>query len=181
MLAFLKYLIQLILSPLNGWDDLAEHNPDPEELLRRGLFPMMGVAAATEFLAFAYSSGVKIAAVLIAAVGDFGAYFVSVYIARLLFETYFERLCGTQLDRHRANLLIVSGIGLMVLFRIIANCLPWQLIILQLLPVYVVLVLSRATTFMSIPKRSEMRFLGLSAGALVGVPLIIYYLIFAII
>jgi len=52
MFAFLKYLIQLLLSPSHGWEDLETRDPDPEEMTRSGLYPLMGIAAATEFLSF---------------------------------------------------------------------------------------------------------------------------------
>lgn len=54
MLQYLKYLFQLLLSPGLGWEDIEHTDPDPEELTRKGLYPLMGLAAATEFLAFFY-------------------------------------------------------------------------------------------------------------------------------
>ena len=48
MLTLLRYIIQLILSPQNGWDDIADTNPDPDTLLRKGVYPLLGIAAVTE-------------------------------------------------------------------------------------------------------------------------------------
>ncbi|MDE5628351.1 MAG: hypothetical protein K2I69_02200 [Muribaculaceae bacterium] len=181
MLTYLKYLIQLILSPQRGWDDIAETNPDPEELLRTGLYPLMGLTAATEFLGLAYHHGKSLAEVLVGAVGDFGAYFISIFIAKLIFELYLESFCHVEHDRRRSFSLIIFGIGLMVLFQLLRNCLPWNLLILKFLPVYVILVLSKANKFMGAGKNDEMRLLGLSSAAIVGAPMLIYYIIFAII
>ena len=50
MLTLLKYIIQLIVSPKNGWDDIADKNPDPEILLTKGVYPLLGIASAPMFL-----------------------------------------------------------------------------------------------------------------------------------
>ena len=43
MLTLLRYIIQLILSPKNGWEDLAQTNPDPDVLLTKGVYPLLGI------------------------------------------------------------------------------------------------------------------------------------------
>ncbi len=84
-------------------------------------------------------------------------------------------------DIRKASTLTVTGLGMMVLFQVFSNCLPWNLIFLKFLPIYVVLVLYKAAHYMNIRRNDEMRFLGITAGALVGVPLLIYYLLYFII
>ena len=181
MLAYLKYLIQLILAPGSGWEDLEKRNPDPEEMLRRGLYPLLGIAAITEFLAFFYQRHITLAEVLVRAIADFGAYFISIFIAKLIFELYLGRLTSVQPDNRRVMLMTVCGMGLMVLIQILSNCLPWNLVLLKFLPVYVVLVLYKAVPYIGVNKDSELRFIGLSAAAIVAVPLAIYYLLYLII
>ena len=181
MLDYLKYLIQLILAPGSGWEDLEKRNPDPEEMLRRGLYPLLGIAAITEFLAFFYQRHITLAEVLVRAIADFGAYFISIFIAKLIFELYLGRLPSVQPDNRRVMLMTVCGMGLMVLIQILSNCLPWNLVLLKFLPVYVVLVLYKAVPYIGVNKDSELRFIGLSAAAIVAVPLAIYYLLYLII
>ena len=85
MLTFLKYLIQLILAPGHGWEDICKENPDPDRLLRSGLYPLLGVAAATEALALIYDREATVAGVLIHAISDFGAYFIAIFICYNVF------------------------------------------------------------------------------------------------
>lgn len=182
MLSFLKYLIQLILSPSNGWEDISEREPDPEVLTRTGLYPLMGAAAATEFLAFFYERHAHLAAVLVRAVADFGAYFVSIFIAKLIFDYYLSPLTAKgHYDGRRASAVTVFGLGLMVLIQIIGNCLPWSIILMRFLPFYVMLVLYKSAAFMEVKRGCEMKYLLVSAGAVVAVPLVIYYLLYFII
>ncbi len=181
MLTFFKYLIQLILSPSNGWEDLAKQNPDPEESLRTGLYPLMGVSAASEFLALLYGRGASMLHVVSAAITDFGAYFLAIFIARLGFDLSLSKVCDEIPEQRRVNNFINVSLGLMVLFQIIDNCIPWNLMLLKFLPLYVVLVISKGTGYMNIRKRDDMRFLSIAAGLIVAVPLVIYYFIYLLI
>lgn len=47
MLEFLKNILQLILSPGNGWEDLSHSKTEPETMLSKGLYPLLGVMALT--------------------------------------------------------------------------------------------------------------------------------------
>ena len=115
------------------------------------------------------------------AIGDFGAYFVSVFIARLIFELYLGRVTADKPDMRRVNTMTVCGLGMMVLFQIITNCLPWNLVLLKFLPFYVVPVLYMAIQYIGVARNCELRFTGIASGAIVGVPLVIYYLLYLLI
>lgn len=181
MLKLLKYILQLILAPGSGWADIRRQNPNPHELLQNGLMPLLGIAAMTEFLAFAYVRHATLATVLMRAVAVFGAYFIAVFVARLIFELYLNRFTISEPDTRRMENFTICGIGIMVLFQIVTNCVPWNLVFLKFLPVYVVLVLYKASRFMGVRKNKELRFTGLSAIAIVVLPLLVYYLLVLII
>ena len=181
MLTFLKYLLQLILAPKNGWDDIAERNPDAHQWLTKGLYPLMALSAATEFLSLAYDRDASLLQVVSAAITDFGAYFLAIFIARLILDLTIDRVTDEAPDRKRIDIFIIASTGLMVLFQIIDNCLPWHLMLLKFLPLYVVLVISKAFRFMNIRKRDEMSFLTTASLLIVAVPLGIYYLIYLLI
>lgn len=181
MLRFIKYIFQLLLSPSHGWEDIEKEQPDPEELLRAGLYPLMGIAAATEFLAFAWHRHIELAEVLMRALADFGTYFVSVFIAKLIFELYLKKVTAEAPDERRSFTLIVLGIGLMVLIQIIDNCIPWNMVVLKFLPLYAVLVIYKASGFIGVRQDDELRFMGIAAGVIVVVPLLIYNLFYLLI
>ena len=181
MFRFLKYMIQLILSPRQGWIDLKDSDPDPDELLSQGFYPLLGIAAVSDFLALCNERSATLAVVLMRALGDFGAYFVSVFIARLIFELYLGTVTTDKPDMRRANTMTVCGIGILVLFQILDNCMPWNLVLLKFLPFYVVLVLYMAIPYIGVARNSELRFTGIASGAIVGVPLVIYYLLYLLI
>lgn len=175
-------MLELILSPGEGWKDVAVDNEDSYYLTRSGLYPLMLLAAASEFMAFVYQRHVMLGDVIIDAILDFGAYFVAIFVARLIFEMYVGRLTADgKVNKERSQNLIVIGMGLMVLIRIICNLLPWNLVLLQFMPLYVVLVLYKAIPYMNIGKEHELGFVAVSSAAIVGVPLLIYNLLYLVI
>lgn len=180
MFDFIKYILQLLLSPARGWDDIAAEKPSAADMLRRGLYPLLAIAAVTEFLALIWERDVSFVSVLIRSIVDFGAYFISIFVARLLFEMYFPAMTGEEPDRQRISLFIVFSLGIMVVFQIIDNVLPWDIVFLRFLPLYAVLVIYKAEDYLHVTEQSQMRFLLLGAGATVGVPLLIYYLLLLI-
>lgn len=181
MLLFLKYLLQLVLSPGRGWNDLRKTAPDPDELLRRGVYPLIAISAATELLALFYHHGIGVATVIVRVIADFGSYFIAIFVAKLLFELYLERLTTRVPDAQHVGVLTTCGIGLMVLIQIVSNCVPWNLVLIKFMPLYVVMVLYKAIPYMSVGKGHELQFIGLTSAALVVVPLAIYYLLYILI
>ncbi len=180
MFKFIKYLIQLILSPACGWEDIAADSPDPVRLMHRGLLPLLIVAAATEALALPWEQGAGAAVVTIRAFADFGAYFVSVYIARLVFDIYLVRVTGHEPDRQRAQTLAVMSVGLMVLFQIVNNLCPWNLMLLHFLPLYAALVIYKAAPYMGVEPTRDLNFMVMASLATIAAPLAIYKLFFLI-
>ena len=182
MLEYLKLMMQLLLVPVRGWEDVSSASPDPDEMLRKGLYPLMGVAALSEFVSFFYVRELSLATVLVRAVVDFGAYFVSLFITRLIFDVYLAReLEGGEVNRRKSETLTVFAIGIMVLFRIIGNCLPAVVNIFKFLPLYLVLILYKSIPYMGVRHDREFAFLGLTSIATVLVPLAIYYLLYFIV
>lgn len=181
MLSLLKYLIQLILSPGEGWKELRQDAPDASALQRRGLYPLLAVMAATELLGFVYLRHATVAGVLMRMLADFGAYFVALFIARLLLGLYLPHLCMEKPDESRIATFAVCGIGLMVLVQTVCNCLPWNLVLLRFLPVYVILVLYKATDYLGVRDTDKLRFVGLAAASIVAVPLLLFYLLYFLI
>lgn len=180
MLRFLRYIIQLILSPKNGWEDLDRQAPSPKKMLAAGFYPLLAVSVATEFLAL-FDSHVALLTTVVSALADFGAYFIALYLTRLVLSLTLGNLCEQMPDYERIEMFSIAAVGVMVFFQIIDNVVPWNLMILKFLPVYVVLVLSKSFTYLNVRRESEMHFLVLSSLLVVVAPLCFYYLVYMLV
>lgn len=177
MLTYLKYLLQLFLAPAHGWEDIEKENPEPRVLLTKGLIPLLIVAALSEAMAFVWIKHTDTETVILDALFVFGAYFVSIFIARLLIEGFMPRLCGVRPDKDRTEILITCALGMTVIFRIINNSLPGNVVMLQFFPLYTFLVLFKAADYMEVPHKMEFYFMSLSGVATVILPMAIYYVL----
>lgn len=184
MLEYLRHLIELLLSPSKGWEDLAASRADVAAMTRRGFYPLLVISALTEFCGLFYNKGLGVEVVFIRALIDFGAYFVSLYAARMLFGFYESRAAAgdetatepAEVNRH-VELLILMALGEMLLIQIAGNIVQAEVTVFKFLPIYVVLILCKALKFMDVPAAKAGAFIVLSSVATVVVPLVIYYLL----
>ena len=178
MLQFLKHILQLMLSPAKGWEDVSQASEAPAELCSRGLYPLLGIAALSNFVRMLYGNGILLVTAIERAVVDFGAYFVTVYIARLVFDIYVGRFTAGQPPRERVTVPTAVAVGILLPIHISDNILPWNLVLLRFLPLYAVLVLYKSSSYMDVPTSREMNYMIMATLATVVTPLVIYYFFF---
>lgn len=56
MLKFLTCLIQLIISPAKGWEDIAAVGEEPRKICSDGFYPLLGLTACSVFTRRLYDS-----------------------------------------------------------------------------------------------------------------------------
>lgn len=174
MLLYLKNLVQLILSPQKGWEDISASLQKPDTLLKNGYYPLLGIAALSEFVRLAYGVQYGLSTILELAIALFGTYFISYFIARLILDYYLRPMIDGELNRIRSGLFTIYGLSLMAIIEIIDNLIPTDLTIIKFLPVFVALILYRGNKFMAIKQDSEIRFLFLLTVALIFIPICIF-------
>ena len=184
MLLYLKYLIQIILSPSNGWEDVRTSNPSEGWMLRRGFLPLLIVSALSEFLGLCYNKGYTFDILLIKALIDFGSYYLALFIGRVIMEMYVSRLvvCDDRAEiKKRGEIFLLLGLGEMLVMQIIFNIFQADITLLRFLPIYNVLIIYKAADFMRVSADKLMLFTLVASVAVVVVPLVIYNLMNAII
>lgn len=180
MLLYLKYLIQLLLAPSDGWQDVADSDPSPAELTRRGFLPLLGVVAVSELCGLLYNKGLGFDVQIIRGVIDFGACFVALYVAGIVFDVFLGGVSATSdsaVVRRKGQILAVMALGEMALIRLVCNLLQAEITILRFLPLYVVLILYKAAPYAGVRADSVMRFTAVAALATVVTPELIHYLL----
>lgn len=177
MLRFIKYIIQLLLSPTNGWKDIKLESPDSNALLRQGLYPLIGIVAITEFLGFVYQPNANIISILARALTDILAYVLTLFIAKFIFASYLKRYSSSTPERYPEEVITYMGLGLLAVLQIIQNILPWHFVLLSILPLYIVLILYKSSDFMKINPQYELRYMVLAAVAIIVLPITIRYIL----
>lgn len=169
-LHYIKQLVQLVLSPSRGWEDVsyAVHNPD--ELQRRGFVPLLAITGLSEFLPLIYSHGKGFVNCLLSGFIICAGLFCSLYVARLFMEMTFGKYVFSKMNPVKLNIYITCLMGINCFYTIISNAVPASMTLLKLLPLLSVNIIFRATAFMGIGEENQLTFTGLSIIAVLLCP-----------
>lgn len=186
MLRFLKYMLQLVLSPVNGWEDIAKSNIPLNRLLSKGLYPLMVVASLTTFCSLFYSVDATFVSCLQSAVIIFISFFVTYFFANIIFTTFGSNFLNPanepddsssyHLDSNRASTFIIYNLGILEVLAIMTNLLPVKHSLLQFFPFLVALLMWKGADFMNVAPNRVGHFTFLSVfSILVPIYLLQYF------
>lgn len=157
---YAKQLLQLVLSPSRGWEDIAAANADPTQVSAKLMMPCFVVAAASEMLSMLFDADVNLSDAAIDAVVTFVAYFVSFAIAVQAFRTRLGKYIDGEPDKDRNLIVIVYTMTLLALSTIICNFTPISAIISYILPLLVGLVAWKSAPLLQVKQDREFGFAG---------------------
>lgn len=177
MAQYLKNLLQLVLLPFRGWEDVSASMSDPELLLRKGYYPLLGFAALTEFVRMFYHGHGGFLTVLELAIALFGSFFVAFFLAKVILNHYLTPYIDGEVNQTKVATFIIYGLGLLLMIEIIDNLLPTSLTLIKFLPLFVALILYNGSGYLSVKQGCELRFLLVVTLGVIAVPLAIFYLL----
>lgn len=177
MLKFLKYLLQLLISPANGWDDISHAGTEPSRLTAEGFYPLLGASAITAFIPMIYDHEISLASALQNAIVIFVQYFISLFLANYIFATILPRYIDGEPNEKRTSTFIIYNLSLLALITIIENILPFDLAIVQFLPIVVAVVMWRGCRYMAVLSDRTGRFMIAAIVTIIAMPLLLGYLL----
>lgn len=169
-------MLQLVLAPVKGWEDVAADNFSGRDLLVKGLIPFIFFAALTVFMRLIYQPDSHIANAIQQMVVCFIKYFVSYYLAVFIFTLYLPTCIEGELSVKRCNTFIAYGVGLLAAVNIVKNCIPVELALSFLMPIYVLYIMWRGMRYMNISFNGIGTFILLVVFALIVPPYALQYL-----
>ena len=178
MKLYLKNLVQLVLSPGKGWEDVSASHADDRGELLASFYRLLAVCSLSEFVQVLYGKTDILTAVGLT-LAMFGSYFISYFAARAVIDHYMERF--GEASPARISGFVIYWLGLLVIIELIENLLPTDLTLVKFLPLFVGLILYRGSVYMSVRQGSEFGFLCLSAVAVIVVPIVLYSILSLII
>lgn len=178
LLLFLKNILQLVLSPTNGWKDIEDADMPFERLISTGLYPLMSVMLLSVFIRPLYGfEDFNLIELLQAAVIQFVALFVTLYASRAIMEHYLPVYNATgQHDPVAVGNVAVYGTGLLTVIQLIENLVPIELTVMQLLPALDAVCIWKSERYLDVEKGNEVRFMLICVTSLIA-PVILINLI----
>ena len=169
-------MLQLILSPLRGWEDVEADGFDSHTLLRRGLIPFLAFTAVTVWAGMLYYHEGSPVAFLEQMSVCFIKYFATYYLAMFFFTLYIPTCIDSQLSLEKCSTFINYGVGLLALINIIENLTPPVLALIYILPIYVIFIMWRGLHYMNVSFNGVVKFILLIIFTIVVPPYLIQYL-----
>lgn len=157
MWMFVKNIIQLIISPDNGWDDVSR-SATPARALR-GMICMIAIAAVSVFVRMFYSAHAP-GVVMCQQVVSVAVSFIATYFAAdFILKAWLPRINEGVIDERMSRLFIYYTMSLLSLQVLFTNLLPLTFAILELWPIYVVVIMWRAMKVLDLPDEATGKYL----------------------
>ena len=171
MWLYIRHILQLLLSPARGWEDISGAVQPAEDIQRRGFFPWIAVSGLSEFLRLFYGVHGGFFAVFLSAIAMTATLFVSLYFARLIMDIALPRYVDSKISVAKINVFATYMMGINGLFLIIANALPASMTFTRFLPILSIVVMFKASVYLAIREENLMAFLGIATAAVIIVPI----------
>lgn len=179
MLKFLANIIQLILSPAQGWEDLAEDDRMADG--RRGdinirrlyfscFIPLIAFVAATSFVKMIYDGGPTFLEALQTSIIEFFSLFLSYHLAVYAFSWAVPRLVPQEekADNRRCAIMILYCISVIALIFMLGNLIKVSLALIQFLPLYVLFILWKGAGYVGVTEKNIGLFMIMASMAVLG-------------
>ncbi len=171
-------MIQLILSPGNGWEDIEKADIDPRILAMRGYYPLIALSALSVFMQGVYHH-LMFLTLLMKMLVTFLIYFIGYFFGVFTLSVFSEPWLSHGYDERRSHTFVLYSLGMLALINLIINCLPVTKEMLFFLPLYVALVQWKGIRYMEVKPDRTGPFM---VNAILGVlfPPYLFYKLFSI-
>lgn len=204
MKRYLKHLFQLILSPGNGWEDIAKDD-DPtrdiackdftsttgshgagrrsvdsvRDIAVHGYYPLIALTAVSVYMQGVYHH-VDFLVLFMRMIVTFLVYFVAYFFGVFALSLFSEPTLEKRYNEKRAHIFVLYTLGLLALISFIVNVLPVTSAMLFFLPFYVALIEWKGCNFMGVkPDRTGIFMIIAILGILM--PPYLFYFLFSLV
>lgn len=176
MLNFLKCLLQLILSPGMGWEDISHQGRERSELLKSGFFPLVCITAASAFVPLFYTDGPTVIEAFIHAVILMVSLTAGFYLAGFVMPLMLPDCTGGDYNEKRTSTFIIYSTALMSIMILVQEVLPFDIGVTWFLPVYVAIVMWKGAKYMGVRPARQGYFVVLAVGSVIVPPYLLIWL-----
>lgn len=176
MLHFIKHLLQLIISPVNGWEDISHKGTDAKRLATEGLYPLLGITAISTFIRFFYDDDLTLINLIQQSIVAFVQFFVTYFFALFTFSLHLGKMIEGEINEKRNMTYITYSIAILAFIKIIENCTPIKFSLMAFFPIYAIIIMWRGDRYMAVKKEKQGTFFALFLLSIFAPPYLINYL-----
>lgn len=170
---YIKNILQLILSPSRGWEDISSQSISTKEIERELMFPLFVLSGVTILVQYFYNRIDDITNALVTAFVFFISYFATYSFAKMLFSYRMVRYAEGEPNENKNEKVIVYTLSLLSLAAIICNLLPFSFGLRIILPFCIALIGWKADNYLRVKEKDNLSFAFLILFSLVLPPILI--------
>lgn len=177
-----KNIVQVIVSPRDGWEAVNISDTRTEDLISSVFYPLLAVLAISEFGPMMYDSTLTLSHTLVNAIASFAAFFFTFFITTQVMALAFPELVRTKAATDRLTDFVIYNMILILLVETISNLLPLDFMPLTILGLlYLPWVIFRGMTYLNLKGTQAIWSTILATILLIGLPLLLIKLVLMII
>ena len=163
MLYYLRLMLQLIMAPSHGWEDVAECSRSARYIFAAGLVPISVAAALCVYFSAIYDHHPSGWLMTLHAVVTFAELFLTYFVGMLVMLSCLPHITTThKANEERVGLFLSLAIGMMATISIIRSVLPAKIPLFEFLPIFVLVVMCRGREFLDVAEESMFKFMALN-------------------
>lgn len=169
-------MLQLILSPVKGWEDVSYDGFDSHKMFTKGFLPLISFCALTVFCKWFYHDDASAVVLFQQAIVCFLKYFAGYYLAMFCFSLYMPVCTDSHVSLGKCATFVIYSLSLLTFVNILQNCAPLDMAVLYLMPLYVFYIMWRSIRYMSVSFNGVATFLCLCFFSIIVPPYLIQFL-----
>lgn len=171
MLRFLKNILQLVVNPSRGWEDVSHDAEDPAELCRDGLYPLLAITALSCVGGFwKIDAEPTLVSVIQNAIITFTAYFATMFLATFVMGLTMDKISDKESSPRKNSTVVIYAIAILALINILINVMPLDLAVLKFLPIYVGFILYKSQRYESVAADKTGHYMFLTIFTIIAPP-----------
>lgn len=170
-------LLKILAAPVEGWKALKRGDYSVEEIASGCFYPLVAIAAISEFATKMYGTHITIGACMLLAITTFIAFFFGYFTIILLGGAVLPKSAREIFRNKFSKEFVMMNVASLALFRAALNLCPMIDAVLVFLPFWTIYLIFKGVRFLRMPPEYESRTRIILSVLVVGVPVLWEWLI----
>ena len=163
-------LIKVLSDPVDGWKALKRCKYSVDSVAAGCFYPLIGLAAVSEYTALFYEADVTFSSLLVPAIITFITFFFGYFSVLLSGELLLPKEARKILHTYYGKEYVMLNISTLTVFYILFRLLPLAGPIFAFLPLWTIYVACKGVKLFRVSKENEARTCGMLSFLIVGCP-----------
>lgn len=173
-------LFNIMFNPVEGWKTLRRSKIEVESLQSGCYYPLLAILAISKFAEYFYSVNVSLSQIITDAIVSFVAFFFGFFCIQIVISMFLSKEAKENFEGKFGKEYIMIALSTLAIFSIVTDLLPMIWPILIFLPIWTFYLMFKGVRFFKFHEKEEIKFFIISAASVIGIPLMIEWLLNAV-